>query len=418
VEWPTVLPFAVVSWATVLGLAGLCAARFPKLPYQFIVSTFFISGFVLIIAHNLIGHVLLIAIDRIAQEILVLLPTGWPALLFQLMLPDGSWSCLWLLAPVVLIIWTAKSSHKLLRGRYNFTEPVTPEPPDIVPSQLAETDLTHGEPPRLGITAIEEIVESGNAFALIDWNQIGWIEGRLWHWLDARERRLAEFAFPTGFPISRPWIKIVRNFVMAVAAAFVIGSAGPLLKTWVLGLGFFITFCQVLAQMFATGKVFRPIWSSSVLIPIYANFNVGFRELARFFLKCSIVQLPFTWVYAVACSVLVSYLYDFPILSSLQFGFKCGCLVFAGRFIMLVFCFSSGTNDTTRFRGSTVALFGIVVVVGLLFMLLGGASLFVPDMSAAWMLLAAALFDAYLFLWIYEWFYNRGKFDLMKVPQR
>jgi hypothetical protein len=67
---------------------------------------------------------------------------------------------------------------------------------------------------------------------------------------------------------------------------------------------------------------------------------------------------------------------------------------------------------------SAVALFFFVVVLGLFFLLLGGASLFVPDIIVSWVLLVAAVFDALSFLWIYSWFYNRGKFDLMKLPQK
>jgi hypothetical protein len=52
----------------------------------------------------------------------------------------------------------------------------------------------------------------------------------------------------------------------------------------------------------------------------------------------------------------------------------------------------------------------------LLFLLLGGASLFVPDAGAAWLLFALALGDAYGIFRLYGWFHRSGRFDLMRIP--
>ncbi len=411
------LPLAVIFWATVLSLAGLCAARLPKLPYPIIISMFYISVFVLLVTGNWTGHVLLTGIDTYAPELNVVLPTGWATWLFQLGLPDGDWKLLGLLLPIGLIIATAKDSLGRLRRKYIFTEQITAEPSDVIPGEEA-APAPPDKPQHLGITAIEEIVQSRQFLSAIDWNKFGWLERQLWHWLNDHEKRLAGFVFPEGFAISKPWLKILRNFLITIVVAFVMNLANPSFKVWVLGLGFFVTFCQVLAQIFASGKAFRLMASSGVLIPFYSNFNVGFHELACLLLKCSAVQLPLVLTYAMICGVLTACMYHFPVLNSLVFGFKCGCLIFAGKFITLTLSFSSGTNDTSRFRLSAVALFFFVVVLGLFFLLLGGASLFVPDIIVSWVLLVAAVFDALSFLWIYSWFYNRGKFDLMKLPQK
>jgi hypothetical protein len=65
-----------------------------------------------------------------------------------------------------------------------------------------------------------------------------------------------------------------------------------------------------------------------------------------------------------------------------------------------------------------VLLLVLIILLGLLFLGLGGTGLFVPNQSISWMLCALAMLDALAFFWIYSWFYNSGRFDLMSLPRR
>jgi hypothetical protein len=66
----------------------------------------------------------------------------------------------------------------------------------------------------------------------------------------------------------------------------------PTAGVWILAGGLFVTFCQALAQVVTTGRAFQLIRCSGVNIPLYAGYAIGFRELARFLFKYSMVQFP------------------------------------------------------------------------------------------------------------------------------
>lgn len=318
-------------------------------------------------------------------------------------------------------IGTLKNSFARLQANYQFNEPVLPEPPDLVPGADAEYRITAGsdqdKPPRVGPTAIEEIVRSRQFLAAPSWHQRGWFESLLWRWLNARERALSEFVFPDGLSIAAPWRTIFRNTAGTCLAAIAAGFISPTGEYWILGGGLFVTICQALAQVLATGRAFQMVSCSGVNIPFYAGYAIGFRELARLLFKCSLVQLPVLIPFAVTSSVVVSWLAHWSITAGVLFGVKAGGLLFASHFIFVTFAFSSGTNDTSSVRLRSLVLLLFVVVFCLAFAALGGASLFVPSQPVAWVLWGLAALDAYALFRLYGWFYYANYFDLMSRPQ-
>jgi hypothetical protein len=246
----------------------------------------------------------------------------------------------------------------------------------------------------------------------------GWLEKRLSEWLNPREKSVAEFAFPRGFHITKPWIKILRNFLLMVLIGFVFSTVNQTLEIWAFGVGFFITFCQSLAQMWANGAAFRVLLNNGIKIPMYAAYPITFLELSRTLFKSSIMQLPLFIAYTMGCSIVITYLTATPMIFGIIIGFKAGLLVFASRFITTALAFSACTNDSTRFRVRNITLVVVFIVCGCLFVFLGGAGLFVPDTLVAWLLWLAALLDAYSLFRIYGWFYHANCFDLMSFPRR
>jgi hypothetical protein len=190
------------------------------------------------------------------------------------------------------------------------------------------------------------------------------------------------------------------------------------LQFWVLGLGLFITLCQCLAQIWSNGSAFRVMFSSGIIIPIYSVYPITFRDLSGTLFKLSIIQLPLFLLYTTTWGALLGDLIGSNLLNSVVFGFKAGLLIFATKFITTVMAFSGRTNDMARFRVRTIALLFSFLTFGLLFLVLSGAGLFVPNIAASWLLTIAGVFDAYLFLRIYGWFYNATRFDLMSFPRR
>lgn len=431
-SWPAwlALPFLMlVAWVALAALAALLAARAPNVA---VVGRglLFAGGFVVFIASKVLGDESKVAarawqmFDAHAAWISGLLPTGWPVSLHQLLLPGSHWTGLICLALTGILVWSLRGSYALLRRDYSFKEVQIPEAPDL----LAAGDAGEREPepdandvPRTGVTAIQEIVEQRQFLETPGWRERGWMERRLWNWLTARERVLSEFAFVNGLSFSAAWKKIFRNLLIGLAAGFAVSFASPVIGGWIAGFGVFVSGCQVLAQILVSGDAFQKVQCSGVQIPVHAVYAIGFRELSSLLFKCTAVQLPLLLVFTVGVTLAAFRVFSGPQFSLLLvvfMGLKAGGLLAAVRFPVVALSFSSGTNDSHRIRLVTIVLFLAFALFGLLFLLLGGASLFVPHVGASWVLFVLALLDAYALFRIYGWFYNANKFDLMSLPQR
>ena len=205
---------------------------------------------------------------------------------------------------------------------------------------------------------------------------------------------------------------------MTWLAAVVAGIISPTGEYWILGIGLFVTVCQALTQVLTTGGAFQLVRCSGVNIPLYAGYPIGFRELAHLLFKCSLVQFPALILFAVTSIALVFFPVKASVSEGVLFGLKLAGLLLVSRFISVACAFSSGTNDTSRIRARSVVLLLFVIVCGLVFVALGGASLFVPSRAIAWLLWGLAALDAYAFFRGYGWFYHGHRFDLISLPRQ
>jgi hypothetical protein len=410
---------AMIAWVQVLALAMLCLTHFPRLPYQLASAAVVVLLFVVFAGRSLVGNALIAVVDSGAPALNLLLPTGWPLSVSQVLLPNGSWLFLGLLAPTLATVWTLKHSLARLQTGYAFSEPVFPEAPDLRPepegeSGFAEPD-TSSRLPRFGPTAIEEMIQTRQFLIPPAWRHGGWFERWFWSWLSARERVLVEFVFPGGLSISSPWKKIYRNLAVTCLGAAAARLFSHNAAVWIAGIGLFVAGCQVLSQLLATGRAFQSAQCGGVNIPLYAGYAVGFRELARLLAKLSAVQVPPLLPFVAFSSILMFHLLNLPLTEGAIFGLKLGGLVLSSRYVFLALSFSSGTNDTLRLRFWSVFLLLFVVVCGLGFVTLSVASFLVPKQSVALALWGAAGLVAYLFFRGYGWFYHRNRFDLMSA---
>ncbi|HLX71673.1 MAG TPA: hypothetical protein VKV04_18835 [Verrucomicrobiae bacterium] len=418
--WLMVLPAALLSWAVAYSLVLLCTARFRRLPYAVISLAFLFLGIGLIMLHSVIGNAALQLLDQFAPALNFVLPTGWVASLVL------SWSThsflgLLFLLPIAAVLNSFRSSLALLRKDYQFREGLQREVSDIVPPSV-QTGIARPANPqtplRVGPTMVEEIITSRQFFAAPQWENRGRLEKWLWNWLQPREKVLAEFAFANGVNLTRPWLKVLRNLAVVATAIFLTGLVAPTMQIWALVVGLMITGVQVLAQATMSGTAFRRMLCSGLVIPFHAVYGIGYRELSRLLLKVTALQAPFILLFTLSASALVACVTRMPLALLLPAGFKCGGLLVAARFITLVFAFSSTTNDSSRFSLWSIALIIVMAGFGIIFLLLGGAGLFVPDRGAAWALWALAMGDAFLFFKVYGFFYRHGRFDLMSLPRR
>jgi hypothetical protein len=417
--WLVLLPAALLTWAHVLALAALAAAYQPRFPFVLISSAFFLIGFVIFIARNAVAKVAVALLSFCSPSLNLILPTGWPVSAFEFFLAPEYWPFLILLFPIAVTLGTWKKSLARLRRNYRLAEPILPEAADLPPEAYAiEASGAQATPARIGATEIEQIIVSRKFLAVPAWHERSWMERWLWRLLDSRERVLAEFMFPDGLDLMSSWKRLFRNLLMTFAAASVTSLFfSAAVAAWVLAGGLFVTFCHAIALLSHSGTAFSKVWCSGVHIPLYAGYGVGFRELTRCLLKHSAVQLPFVALYSLTATGGVFFIAGWPFSLGVWTGLRVAGLLFMSRCFLLVFAFSSGTNDTSRLRIQSLVLLGGVVGVCLTFLALGAASLLVPNEGIAWSLWGGAAVCAGVFLWFYGAFYQANVFDLMNVPQ-
>ncbi len=419
--WWVAVALAALGWGLILALAFHAATWLPRFPHRALASGLVFLGCGAVATRHLFDNASVTALDHLAPALNRLLPSGWVPSLFELLLPGRQWATLALLAPVAIVLGGVGTAVRVLRNRWSLDERVAPAAGDMVPGEAREVAPaveTSDAPasPRLGPTAIEELVGSGAGLQPLAWSQQGWLEARLWQWLEPRERVLAEFAFPNGIALTRPWWRLARLWAGASVVGLLAGRLEPRLEIAVIGLGLFVTLCQAVARVLDTGAAFRAMFSSGVRIPLHAGFPIGFKELAHLLLKYSAIQVPLLVPFMMASGALVGHLAGFGVVAGVVPGLKAALLLGAGRCGLLALAFSAGTNDTTRFRGRTILLLAVVLGQAGLFLALSITGLVLSYPAYAWLCVALAAADAYLFLRVYGRFYDANRFDLMSLP--
>ena len=418
-QWIAIIPIVVLAWLTALALVGLAMAYLPWLPYPLITTACTLAAFVLFVAHSFVGPALLVGLDAAAGTLRLILPTAWPASLFQLLQPNSTWHELLFLIPSVALIFTLRQTLARVAANYEFSEPLQDEAPDIFPDKGGVISTSDPDSPqRVGLTTIEGFIQTREFLAAPSWPKHGWLEARLWQWLSSRERKLAEFAFPQSIEISKAWKKVFQHLAIGLAVGFALGWVSPALSFWVMCGAMLFPAFRVLACFYTNGRAFSPMFCSGVNIQLYAVYPIGYRDLSRVLFKYSLVQLPLLMGFLIVCGLVVAYLarWQFPMGAVL--GFKAAFLLAAMRFIFVALAFSSGTNDSTRLRFRTFVLIGVILVVGAVFLGLGIAGLFVPQPIVATGLWLGAILNAWLLWRIYGLFYDANRFDLMNLPRQ
>ena len=421
-QWFWVTPVAIVTWLAVIALAAVGVAWFPRVPYQLVSGTFMAGVFIIFVARDLVGKAAMALLDSAAPTLNLVVPTGWPVSLFQALSAGRFLLAIGFAGLTAGVIYSLRISFSRMLASYRFTEQVLPEAPDLVPGEQGNTaarmESDEERPVRVGPTAIEEIIQSRQFLVSVAAPRRGLFETWLWRWFSPREKTLAEFVFPNGLVLSRPWRNIFRNLAVTCLLMVGAGLLSQAAQYWLLALGLFVTVCQVLYCTLSSGRAFQKVPAGGVNIPLYAGYPIGFRELATMLLKYSLVQAPVILVFVVTASLIVSYLWGFPLGLGALAGVKIGVLLLASRPMFVVFGFSGGTNDTSRLRLSSLTIMACAVILGLGFAALGLGSFFVPGFWFPLLCLVGASVVAYAFFRMYGWFYHRRTFDLMSLPRQ
>lgn len=427
---PAVLlvPIALVGvWLTVIAFAVFLAGFFPRLPFALVPALAAVLGFCACVGWRLWDVLPYGPFLSLAPACNWLLPSGWPLLILRVPLGQVSWLAAALVIPWVGIFQGSRRAWLRLEATYDYEEAVHPTFADQIPGpERLPTgpggDGAPGEAPApthgsVGPTAIAELILSRQFLVALPWPEQGWAEQKLWHWFTSREQALSEFIFPLGFSITAPWKRIYRNLLITLLVAFGAGIISPGFQQFVGAWGLFFNLVQALNRYASNGVAFQLIQSGGVNIPRYAAHGLGYLEIGRFLLKCSVVQLPFFLPYLLFPALALSHALQFPLDEGLLMGLKAAVILAASRWIFVMFSFSSGTNDSTIFRFSSLLLLGCMAACGLCYLGLGVAAvLWSPQYVACGSLVLAGL-TSYGLYRVYGWFYHRNYFDLMNLPR-
>ncbi len=253
----------------------------------------------------------------------------------------------------------------------------------------------------------------------LHWETSGWIERLAGRWLNAREKYVA--AFLCGGQLVR-WSAAWRLGAKVALGGVLSMFLTALLPAWVcFAAGAVATLCAV--------PVFGGRWdgmqlvvSSGTLWPAYAGLPVSYSDITRVLFKINLVR------YAVWAPIFVAYaaglaiVMQVPGIVGVRFALELLAVLISAQGIFIMGQHANGTNDTRRLTWHS--LVAIVSVLLLAIAYLASIGIFLASAGWEWgseSAVAAGTFAAmFFFSWlswsVYRLFYNRGRVDLLRLP--
>jgi len=352
------------------------------------------------------------------------LPTAWVLRVFERGVLKHDTSTLpWVIASVVLV-GLLPIAFQRMRNAY-------PRFELVYPLLTARVGVAEEVPRPKSARVVGESVESGSdktapAIALtpvllpaLNWENSGWIERLASRWLNSRDRQVATFL--CGGKLGR-W-SAEWNLGIKIAAGGVVSMfLTSLLPGWV---------CLALGAVASVSAlpVFGGRWDGLQLVavsgtvgPAHAGLPLSYSEITRVLLKVNLVRylvwVPIFLVYATAVAVVGG----MPWSWGLQMGVGILIALISAQWIFVFGHLASGTNDTKRATLHTLGTFTAILVIAPAY--LGCVAVFfvamnwAPDPRAAWA--APAALGMFFFSWliwrVYKLLYDRGRIDLMRLP--
>jgi len=416
--WPAWLGLPVIAalaWIFNVTLAIFLAARVPRFRTGWVGFAVLFLLIIWLLSSNFVKHQMLAALDFAAPTLNLLLPTGWPLDFFHWLDREIGWLPLTGLIPIAYIIWDYRACDRIVSARYPYQEAAAGnEPPVQIPPSMAE-ETANGRSP--GVTAIEEGILSRACLELPAWNG-DWAQRMLWRWFTPSQQILAQLIFPQPLAMVRPWKRIFLHVLIAAVVLQVARTVMPFFVPAVAIFALAIPLLEVVTQSWPAGSAFRTINTFGIRISLLAPYPVSFQALSGLLLKCTFFQLPAVAVIAVGLSLAYSLSLDLLPLPAILLGLKATLVALAARLAMLVFQFSSMSNDTSRSWSRILIALAICVIEIAVGVTLAGGALKAPNQTLAWLSAFALVATQYGFLRFYGWLWNRGSIDLMSLDSR
>ena len=415
------LAAATLQWFVVL---ALCIGTY-LLPRRFIDMRIGIALYVLTFASIFFPKEWVDGLKTIVGP----LPTAWVPRIFERGVLGHDASTLPLVAAVVALLVLLPLGFRRMRNQFPIVELVYPfemarvteGEEEVAEGDVATGSLGHREAHDQDVVHAERKELIPVRLPSLDWATSGWIERIAGDWLNQREKQVA--AFLCGGKLGRwsaEWRMGIKIAAIGVGTMFL----PMLLPDWVcLAAG-------AVASLSAL-PVFGGGWDgmqltavSGAVGPAYAGFPLSFSEMTRVLLKVNLVR------YAVWSPIFLMYSgglalrAGMPVAFGLSIGTEILIALLAAQWIFIVGQHANGTNDTKRFTLHSVTGLVAVLLIGMIFV----AAVIFFFVTLSWSeeagkaLGAVAALGMFLSSWlvwvVYRLLYNRGRIDLMRLPNR
>lgn len=397
----------LVHWTIILTLAVVLVLHRPYWPLAWYKALIWPIVLMLMFSGDHFGGWFAQSLEGFQRWAGLVLPAGWVNSVLQRGALEGSLTAAILALPIGLVLSALRPSWRQLSQQYAFSTWMCDAQSQDESGEASERNIKgdDGSSRRFGVTDIEEGIRGGELLSAFIWAKFDLLERLAAPWLTSREKDVAEFMLGARPGWTARW-KTAAAFAMA---GLVAGSALPNQREQILLIS------GLLAAMIGL-PIFGGIWQgyekkalSSVFLPLYAVYPVGYREFARVFLKINALR-SLAFLPVAAAFGLGSFweLGQHP-LAGAMLAFKATGLVLLWQPVLLALRFSAGTNDTQK----SIMLASMLVFCLLCLLALSAGFLFAPNAKASWTCgLAAAVLASGLNL-VYRRRYERGNFDLL-----
>jgi hypothetical protein len=445
---PAALVAALLQWSVVIALTAALVSR--KINFYAGLAPYILIPVVYSLPQNRVS-------DQALHRFALVLPGGWSSAIYEGLLQPG-WLWLPWLLPCAAACAMGWFFHARMRDSYHPDPvPVNPalaggnaqqQPEELVdpgeyqtpgglpPAELPAHDPQSFDPQVVNPQSVDpqsadpqvtdpRIVESfapilartrieqGGLRLQPDWSASGWLEGIAGHFLDTREKTLAEFmmADTLGF-----WSTGWKRAALITAVLIVAVIALPVLPEWLTIIPAVIA--GLMAAPLAGGRWpgFTKVIVTMKQSTFCSFYPVGYWEISRMALKTSAIRLAAWAVLLLPTGAALGWKQGI-----FQFGLaltvKIFWLIAATQPLGLVLLHSQGTNDT-EFSYSRLLALPLVLIL-LLGVLAAAITLFALESPVANAICGTALAAGSGLAWyLYGLFYNRGRVDLMRQPER
>jgi len=359
------------------------------------------------------------------KTILAPLPTAWVPRIFERGVLGHDASTLALVVAVLMLLALLPLGFERMRKQFPVVELLYPL--QVARLGAPEEQVAHSHRPAetpeqesYDVVETEKKWLSPIPLPSLAWESSGWIERIAGRWLNRREKQVA--AFLCGGRLGR-WSAEWRLGIK-IASAGVVTMFLPILPDWV---------CLAAAAVASLSAlpVFGGGWQGMQLTavsgyvgPAYAGFPLSFSEITRTLLKVNLVRYlvwsPIVLIYSGGLALRVGV----PVWFGLSIGTEILIVMLSAQWIFIVGQHANGTNDTRRITLhsgpalAAVLLIFITYVAAVIsfFVTLSWTEQAGKALGAA---AAVAMFFLSWLIWlVYKLLYNRGRIDLMRLPDR